>query len=116
MGNFIPVGKASELKDGTMKTVTIQGQEILLAKVAGKCYAASSRCPHLGGKLAQGKLEGKIVTCPLHGSQFDLSDGRVIRWLKGSGLLSTMGKVLKSPKSLATYNVKVEDDNILLEI
>ena len=41
----------------------------------------------MGGKLSQGKLEGTAVTCPRHGSQFDLTDGRVVRWLKESGLV-----------------------------
>ncbi len=56
-----------------------------------------------------------IVTCPRHGSQFDLMDGRVVRWLKGSGLVSMLGKALKSPRPLATYNVHVEDNKILIE-
>ena len=57
-----------------------------------------------------------IVTCPLHGSQFDLRDGQVVRWLKGTGLIAMVGRVLKSPRPLAIYNVKVEGDKILVEI
>ena len=68
------------------------------------------------GRLSQGKLEGKAVTCPLHGSQFDLSDGHVVCWLKGSGWVSMVGRVLKSPRPLATHNVKVEGDRILVEM
>ena len=68
------------------------------------------------GKLSRGKLEGTIVTCPVHGSQFDLKSGEVFRWLKGSGLLSKIGKVLKSPQPLKTYNVTVTGDSILVEI
>lgn len=81
-----------------------------------KYHAADNRCPHMGENLSQGKLEGTVVTCPRHGSQFDLVDGRVIRWLKGSGLVSMIGKALKSPKPLATYNVKVAGDIILIKI
>ena len=116
MGNFIQVGKTSELEDGTMKEVLAQGREILLARVADRYYAADNRCPHMSGKLSQGKLEGTVVTCPRHGSQFDLSDGRVVRWLKGSGLIFRVSKALKPPRPLVTYNVKVEDDKILIEI
>ena len=116
MAEFTEVSKTGELKDGAMKEVLARGREILLAKVADKYYAGDNRYPHMGGKLSQGKLEGTVVTCSRHGSQFDLTDGRVVRWLKGSGLVSMIGKALKSPRPLATYNVQVEDDRIWIEI
>ena len=116
MGNLVEAGKASDFKDGTMKEVTVQGTGILLARVGGKYYATANRCPHFGGNLSRGRLEGAVVTCPLHGSQFDLSDGHVVRWLRGSGAFSALGKALKGPKPLATYKVKTEGDKILVEI
>jgi 3-phenylpropionate/trans-cinnamate dioxygenase ferredoxin subunit len=116
MGNFVPVAKATELADGTMKEVMVQGRPILLARVGDRYYAADGRCPHMGGVLAQGKLEGTVVTCPRHNSQFDLTDGHVVRWLKGSGLISAIGKALKSPRPLTVHQVKVEKDDILVEV
>ncbi len=116
LSDKIEVGKSGELEDGTMKEALVRGREVLLARVADKYYAGDNRCPHMGGKLSQGKLEGTVVTCPRHGSQFDLTDGQVVRWLKGSGLVSMVGKALKSPRPLTTYNVKVEDDKIWIEI
>ena len=99
-----------------MKQVLVQGREVLLARVGESYYATDNRCPHMGGKLSEGKLEGTIVTCPRHGSQFSLSNGQVVRWMKGSGLVSMIGKALKSPRQLTTYSVKIEDDIILIEI
>ena len=116
MGSFVEVSKTSEFSDGTKKKVLVQGHEILLARVGDKYYAVSNRCPHLGGDLSAGSLEGTVITCPRHGSQFDLRDGKVNRWLKGSGLFSAVGKALKPPKPLNTYNVKVEGDAVLIEI
>jgi len=116
MSKFVQVSKTGELGDGTMEAVNVEGREILLARLGDKYYAADSNCPHMGGKLSKGKLEGTVVTCPLHGSQFDLSDGHVVRWLKGAGLASRIGKALKSPRPLAVHNVKVEDDRILIKI
>ena len=116
MSSLVEAGKTGELQEGTMKDVTVNGREILLAKAGGNYYASDNRCPHMGGKLSKGKLEGTVVTCPLHGSQFDLRNGQVVRWLKGSGLLSKVGKILKSPRQLTTYKVRVEDDNILIEM
>jgi 3-phenylpropionate/trans-cinnamate dioxygenase ferredoxin subunit len=89
---------------------------VLVARVGEKYYVADNRCPHMGGRLSQGKLEGTVVTCPLHGSQFDLKDGKVVRWLKGSGLMAKVSKALKSPKTLTTYPVQVKDDQILIEL
>jgi len=61
-------------------------------------------------------LEGTVVTCPLHGSQFDLKDGKVVRWLRGTGVLARVGRALKSPKKLTTYRVQVENGQLLIEI
>ena len=116
MSNLVEVGKTNELENGAMKEVLTKGHEILLARVGDDYYAADNRCPHMRGKLSRGKLEGTIVTCPLHSSQFDLKNGEVIRWLKGTGLLSKIGKALKSPRPLKTYNVTLTGDIVLVEI
>lgn len=116
MSNLMEVGKTGELADGTMKQVSVQGREILLARIGNSYYATDNRCPHMGGRLSMGKLAGTVVTCPLHGSQFDLSDGRVVRWLRGAGLTARIGRVLKSPRPLTAYKVKVEGDSVLIEI
>ena len=114
MSKFTEVAKIEELKSGTMKTVIAGGREILLARVGDKYYATDNRCPHMKGNLSQGKLEGIVVTCPLHGSQFDIGNGQVVRWLKG-GLTSKIGKALKLSRNLTVYNVKVEDGKVLVE-
>ena len=115
MSKFTEVAEMEELKSGTMKAVSAAGRAILLARVGDKCYAVDGRCPHRRGDLSQGKLEGTVITCPLHGSQFDISNGQVVRWLKG-GLMSKIGSALKLPKDLVVYNVKVEDGRVLVEV
>jgi nitrite reductase/ring-hydroxylating ferredoxin subunit len=71
--------------------------------------------PRMRGDLSQGKLEGNIVTCPRHGSQFYVSDGQVVRWLK-RGLMSKLGGALKMSKTLTVYNTKVEGGKVLVEV
>jgi 3-phenylpropionate/trans-cinnamate dioxygenase ferredoxin subunit len=115
VGEFTEVAKIDELKNGTMKAVSAAGREILLARVGDKYYAVDGRCPHMKGNLSQGKLEGTVVTCPLHGSQFDITNGQVVRWLKG-GMMSKIGSALKPSKDLTVYNVKVEDNRVLVEV
>jgi 3-phenylpropionate/trans-cinnamate dioxygenase ferredoxin subunit len=115
MSKFIEVSKIEELRSGTMKAVIVEGREILLARVGDNYYATDNRCPHMKGDLSRGKLEGTVVTCPLHGSQFDISNGRVIRWLKG-GLMSKVGQAFRMSRNLTAYNVKVEDGRVFVEI
>lgn len=112
----LKVGKVGKLADGAMESISTKQGEFLLARVGNSYYAADNRCPHMKGKLAEGTLEGTVVTCPLHGSQFDLKDGKVVRWMRGTGVLSRVGKVFKSAKNLKTYPVQVKDAQILIEL
>jgi 3-phenylpropionate/trans-cinnamate dioxygenase ferredoxin subunit len=116
MSKPVTVGKSDELADGAMKHAPTEKGEVLVARVGGNYYVADNRCPHMGGRLSQGKLEGTVVTCPLHGSQFDLKDGKVVRWLKGGGFMSRVGKALKSPKPLTVYKAQVKDGQIMIEL
>jgi len=115
MSEFTEVSKIDELKNGTMKAVSAAGRTILLARVGDKYYAVDNLCPHMKGDLSQGKLEGTVITCLLHGSQFDISNGQVVRWLRG-GLMSKIGSALKLSKDIMVYNVKVEDGRVLVEV
>jgi 3-phenylpropionate/trans-cinnamate dioxygenase ferredoxin subunit len=116
MSEWLKVGKTTELADGGTKGVVVQGHEILIARAGDLYFAAADRCPHMGARLSSGSFEGTVVTCPRHGSQFDLRDGRVVRWLKAGGAVSLVGRLLKSPRPLTTYPVRLEGDSILVEI
>jgi 3-phenylpropionate/trans-cinnamate dioxygenase ferredoxin subunit len=116
MAEWVEVTGTDGLEDGSMKAIAAAGREIVLARVGTTYYAADNRCPHMGGKLSQGELNGNIVTCPLHGSQFNLSNGEVVRWLRKSGLLEKLSKSIKPPRPLTTYNVKVENNKVFIEI
>jgi 3-phenylpropionate/trans-cinnamate dioxygenase ferredoxin subunit len=115
MSKSIEVAKIEELQSGTTKMVMVEGREILLARVGDKYFATDNRCPHMKGDLSHGKLEGTVITCPRHGSQFDITNGQVVRWLKG-GLLSKLGGALKTSKPLTVFNLKVENGKILVEV
>ena len=108
--------KKNELSSGQMRALRIENRELLVARANDRYLVSEARCPHLGGKLAEGKLEGTIVTCPLHGSQFDLQDGKVLRWTNWSGALSKIGQAVKSPRPLKTYAVTLEGDSVMVEL
>jgi nitrite reductase/ring-hydroxylating ferredoxin subunit/uncharacterized membrane protein len=67
----------SELVEGKTTKVNVAGADIFLLKTPTTLYALANRCSHLGGPLAEGKVEGDSVTCPWHGSRFCLRDGHV---------------------------------------
>jgi nitrite reductase/ring-hydroxylating ferredoxin subunit len=116
MAELIEVAKKDELQNGSMKEVTAGGHKLLLARVNDNYYATDLHCPHLGGNLAHGKLEGSIVTCPWHSSQFDLSNGQVIRWVDKTGPIAALSKAIKHEKPLTTYKVVVQEDSVAVEI
>lgn len=116
MAEFVEVGNATDLQDGAMKEVSIGGRNLLIARAGENFYAAENRCPHFGAKLTMGTLQGSIVTCARHGSQFDLADGQVIRWTDWPGLISSLNRALRPPRPLKVYRTKIEDGKILVEI
>ncbi len=116
MAEFVEIGKADELPDGAMKEVTVGGNRLLVARVGDRYYVAEGRCPHLGASLARGTLNGSVVTCPRHGSQFDLTDGHAIRWTDWPALISRLSQVVRSPRPLKIYRTKVEEGKILAEL
>ena len=76
---FVRVASTSEIPPDKMKVVQFMGQPVCLANVKGKYYAIRNNCTHMGGPLAQGKLEDQVVECPWYGSRFDLTTGEVRR-------------------------------------
>jgi len=116
MGRWVDVGAAVEFGEGTMRAVTVEGSELLVVRLGDTYYAAAGRCPHMGGRLPDGKLDGTIVTCPRHGSRFDLTDGHVVRWTDWSGITLTLAKTIKSPRPLKTYATQVQDDRVLVDL
>lgn len=74
----IKVGQLNDFPSGSMKKISVAGDDVLLANVEGKLYAIGNTCTHRGGPLDEGELEGNIVTCPWHGGTFDVVSGKVL--------------------------------------
>lgn len=107
--SFFEVAKTNEVPNGTMKAASIQDKEILIVNYDGNYYAINRICTHMGGDLSKGKLEGKIVTCPRHGSKFDVTTGKSI-----SG--PRIGFLKLKTKDEPSYQVKVENGSIKIDI
>jgi 3-phenylpropionate/trans-cinnamate dioxygenase ferredoxin subunit len=114
MDGFLHLTTTEGIESGGMKVVSIDDHEMLVAHVGDEYFVTDARCPHMGGHLAEGTLEGSIVTCPRHHSQFDLRDGRVLQWTDWEGVKSDVAKLLKHPRGLRTYAVMVQGNDILV--
>jgi len=72
---YIEVAQEGQIPAGIMKGFSVGGKDVLVANVGGKYFAIGGKCTHMHGDLSKGTLEGKVVTCPRHGSQFDVTSG-----------------------------------------
>jgi 3-phenylpropionate/trans-cinnamate dioxygenase ferredoxin subunit len=114
MDDFVTLTTVGDMAPGTLKAAPLGRREYLVARVGGEYFVSDARCPHLGGNLPDGTLEGTILTCPRHNSQFDLRDGRVVRWTKWHGATLSIAKAVRHPRPIRTYAVKVEGDTLLV--
>ena len=106
----VTLGKASEIVEGNLKPFVINGKDIAVANIGGQFYAIGRHCTHRQGDLTQGVLEDKIVTCPRHGSQFDVTTGKNLRGPK-IGLVR-----IPSTPDEPSYPVKIENGEIKIII
>lgn len=73
---FVDVAAADDVSVGAMVHLEVNGRGVLLANVGGSFHAVSDRCAHEGARLSAGRLDGGVVTCPAHGSRFDVATGK----------------------------------------
>jgi nitrite reductase/ring-hydroxylating ferredoxin subunit len=78
VAEYVTILRASQLQPGQATWVDVKGREIALFNVDGTYYAIDNECSHLGGPLGEGRLDGAVVTCPWHGSRFDVRTGQVV--------------------------------------
>jgi len=107
---FVDAIQADQLPEGKMKAVATRGEYILLVNYKGNYYATDARCTHAGGDLSKGKLKGKYINCPLHGSRFDVTTGIC----KAGPRINIIRSKLKY--NLKTYEVKVEDNIVKIRL
>lgn len=58
-----------------MLEVELGGLSVVIVRVEGTVYALSGECPHQGGPLVEGDLQGSVLTCPWHAFSFDAKTG-----------------------------------------
>jgi 3-phenylpropionate/trans-cinnamate dioxygenase ferredoxin component len=75
MATFIEVARLDQIPPGAGSRFTAAGKDVALFNADGSICAIADTCPHGGGSLGMGKLDCRIVTCPVHGMKFDVLTG-----------------------------------------
>ena len=104
---YVKVAQTNEVKDGEKKKITIEKKVLLLTNIGGTYYAINNKCPHMGGSLFDGNLDGSTIVCPLHGSAFDVRTGKVVHGGK-------IAFIKVNPKDDTTCPVKIDGTDILV--
>ena len=94
------VADASDIPPGSSRVVYYAGDQVAIFNVSGELHAVSNRCPHANGALGDGVAADGSVTCPSHGSRFDLATGQP---LEGP-----------AARPVRTYGLRVEQNGVLL--
>jgi len=101
MSEFVPVLSVTDLPPGQATEVSVGSTSVALFNVGGTFHALSNLCPHRGGPLGQGFLEGREVSCPSHNYTFDVTTGE---------------NVVDARLKVARYDVKVEDGRVFVKV
>lgn len=105
--DFVKAAKTGDIAPGAKQLVVVGGREVMLVNVDGTFFAVANRCPHMGGSLSDGKLEGAQITCPRHGSVFDVTTGKVVE-------RGTLFFLKVKVGDVQTYPVKVDGEDVLV--
>jgi len=98
--DWTDVAALKDLLDGKPKRVKANGTPVLLLRQGDRIRAIGATCPHLGGPLHKGAIDGDTVTCPWHGSVFCLDDGALIH---GPAMMP-----------VAAYEVRIEEGRVAI--
>jgi nitrite reductase/ring-hydroxylating ferredoxin subunit len=101
MPEFVTIASTSDIPAGSGKIFDVKGNSVAVWNLSGNFHAFQNVCPHRGGPVGEGELEGNVITCPWHGWSFDVVSGT-----------NTMNPAAKINK----YDVKVENNQIQVAV
>lgn len=102
MPKWVRVASVHDIAPGAVGYAEADGLRLAICNAGGEFYAIDDVCTHDGGSLDQGELQGYQIECPRHGARFDIRTGRVT--------------ALPAVIPIGTYSVKVEGDDILVDV
>jgi nitrite reductase/ring-hydroxylating ferredoxin subunit len=77
-GPYTPVGLLSDLDERGRMVVLMEGQPVVILRVAGQFYAIEDKCPHRAGILSEGDMYQFMIYCPQHAWPFDVRTGECV--------------------------------------
>jgi nitrite reductase/ring-hydroxylating ferredoxin subunit len=98
---FVTVARCADVPANESRVFDLGGIPVAIFNAGGAYYACKNVCPHRGGPVGEGDFDGRVVTCPWHGWQFDVTTG---------------ANVLMPAAKVDTFAVRVEDDQIQVGI
>ena len=101
MPEFVRAIAVADLPPGQATELTLEGEPVALFNVVGSFHALVNRCPHRGGPLGQGFLEGAEVSCPWHNWTFNVTTGE---------------NVVSAEMKVPRHEVKVEDGHVYVKV
>jgi len=96
------VAARAELPEDSGSVARVGDDEFALFRAGEQVYAYTNVCPHKGGPVGEGLVIDGIVTCPWHGSQFEIATGACV------------GGPASAP--LEAIPVELQDDDILIDV
>ncbi len=100
MMKYIKAFNVEDVKEGEVKRVELNGAAIAIINLDGEYHAISDTCSHEEASLSEGELDGNVITCPKHGSRFDVKTGSVLS--------------LPAMFPVKVYEIKVEGTDIMV--
>ncbi len=78
VSNWLDVSNIDELTLSTRRVVDVEGINVAVFNLGGEYFAIKDECPHDGGVLSNGELDGEVIICPRHGARFSIRTGTVL--------------------------------------
>lgn len=101
MSEFVPVLSVADLPPGQAAEVTVADRAVALFNIGGTFHALANGCPHRGGPLGQGFVEGSEVSCPWHNYTFDVTTGE---------------NVVNPELKVERYEVRIEGGRVFVKV
>ena len=100
--NWIDAAAVSDVPEGDVVGVRVEGKEIALYEVEGEVFATDNICTHGHARMSDGFLEGKEIECPLHQGKFDVCTGQAL--------------CAPLTDNIKTYAVRIENMRVMLKL
>ncbi|OIP76427.1 MAG: Rieske (2Fe-2S) protein [Oscillatoriales cyanobacterium CG2_30_44_21] len=117
----VKIAKTTDIVADKVLKANANGQSVIVAKVGDKHCAIANKCPHFGLPLAKGKFENGVITCPFHGSKFEICTGKSVQWVDsfvGIPLPDIAKKMIamgKSATDVACFKVTQEGEDLFID-